>query len=111
MIRSSFTVCQQLMDHLWNEYCDTKKEEAMDQYDNLAMRPTDSYQAFKNNFVRLAGFTNKPKTTWKTEFKRKLTTYLRNALARDYRDPTCVVARTGKYQKHSTKSCFSLILE
>jgi hypothetical protein len=78
------------MDYLWNEYFDHKKQEdALDKWDALMLRPSDNFQTFRNSFVRLAGLTRKPKDTWKSEFKRKLTPYLQTALARDYRDKRC----------------------
>lgn len=77
-----------LMTHLWNEYYDTNQaEEALDEFAGLKLRSGGDYQAFKNNFVRLAGETGQPKTKWKTEFKRRLPTTLQIALAAAYIDP------------------------
>jgi hypothetical protein len=77
----------ELMDHLWNEYHDKAEEDNnLDAYDGLHMQPGADASAFRNDFVRLAGMVNKPKTEWKREFYRKLTTSLQSAVAREYLD-------------------------
>lgn len=77
-----------LMTHLWNEYYDPNQaEKALDEFAELKLRSGGDYQAFKNNFVRLAGETGQPRTKWKTEFKRRLPTTLQIALAAAYIDP------------------------
>jgi hypothetical protein len=79
----------ELMDHLWNEYHDKAEEDNnLDAYDGLHMQPGTDASAFRNDFVRLAGMVNKPKTEWKREFYRKLTTSLQSAVAREYLDDT-----------------------
>ena len=51
------------------------------------MKPGDSFTAFKNDFVRLAGECGKSKVEWKAEFKRRLPGTLQRALAPSYLDP------------------------
>ena len=76
-----------LMKHLWNEYYDPNQaEKALDEIADLKLRSGGDCQAFKNNFVRLAGETGQSKTKWKTEFKRQLPATLQIALVAAYID-------------------------
>lgn len=78
---------EQLLTHLWSQYRNpSKSEDALRDYNNLVMGPTDEFFDFKNTFVRLAGECRKPKAEWKTEFNRKLTIALKTAMAASYRD-------------------------
>lgn len=78
-----------LLAHLWNEYRDPlAKDRARSDFNKLELRPGGDYLAFKNNFVRLAGESGKPRSEWKSEFHGKiLIAALRTALAAAYVDP------------------------
>jgi hypothetical protein len=56
----------QLLTHLWSQYRNpNKSENAIREYSDLIMEPTDDFFRFKNTFVRLAGECRKPKAEWK----------------------------------------------
>jgi hypothetical protein len=75
------TTSEQLLEHLKNEYKDPNdKEQAIIDYNKLQLKEGDNVGVFKNKFVRLAGEIRKPKSEWKSEFRRKLTLYLRTQL-------------------------------
>jgi hypothetical protein len=70
----------ELLTHLANEYQDPNlAEKALHDFNSLNMKVGDDFKTFKNKFVRLAGQCRKPKSEWKSEFKRRLTTGLKVA--------------------------------
>jgi hypothetical protein len=78
-----------LLVHLWKQYYDpTTEQKALDEYDNLKLRPGDDFLAFKNDFVRLAGETGKPRSTWKHEFNRKLYDSFQRSMVPSFASPT-----------------------
>jgi hypothetical protein len=73
-------------------------EEALDEYNELYMKPGDDYAKFKNEFVRLAGECNKPRTEWKSEFKRKVLPAISDKMVMAFLDKKVAFeeyARTG----------------
>lgn len=77
-----------LLTHLWEQYCDPDKEQkALDDWDKLKQETSKNFLAFKNDFVRLAGECQKPRSSWKKEFNRKLTASYQRQLGVSYLDP------------------------
>jgi len=77
-----------LLSHLWAQYNNPNKEQdSLDDYDELKLQGRD-FLSFKNDFVRLAGECGKPRSSWKTEFNRKLTVGMQKTLLASYLDPT-----------------------
>ncbi|KAK4095774.1 hypothetical protein N658DRAFT_394608, partial [Parathielavia hyrcaniae] len=77
-----------LLAHLWRQYYDpTTEQMALDEYDNLKLKPGDDFLAFKNDFVRLAGETGKPRSTWKHEFNRKLYDSFQRSMVPSFASP------------------------
>jgi len=65
-------------------------EEARENFRNLTYQPGDSWNRFKNDFVRFAGESRKPRTEWKPELKDKIMIpSLLKQLADDFANP-CV---------------------
>jgi uncharacterized membrane protein YgcG len=82
------TTSEELLKHLKNEYMDPNdKEQAIIDYNKLKLEEGGNVNVFKNKFVRLAGEIRKPKSEWKSEFRRKLTLYLRTQLVGAFVDP------------------------
>lgn len=78
-----------LLTHLWEQYYDPDKEQkALDDWDKLKQETSKDFLAFKNDFVRLAGECQKPRSSWKKEFNRKLTASYQRQLGVSYLDPT-----------------------
>jgi hypothetical protein len=96
---------EKLMAHLWSEYNDPlQSEKSLTDFIELEMKPGDSFTAFKNDFVRLAGECGKSKVEWKAEFKRRLPGTLQRALAPSYLDPAVTFdqyVRLGAEISHS----------
>jgi hypothetical protein len=77
-----------LLAHLWRQYYDpTMEQKAFDDYDNLKLEPGDDFLAFKNDFVRLAGETGRPRSTWKHEFNRKLYSSFQRSMVPSFANP------------------------
>lgn len=75
----------QLLEWLYHEYHDhTAKRQAKRDYEALQMKPSDEFQTFKNEFVRLAGSRHLPKGDWKEELHAKITPALRDLLTVSY---------------------------
>jgi Zinc knuckle len=79
---------------LWRQYDDpTKEQRALDDYDNLKLEPGDDFLSFKNDFVRLAGETEKPRSTWKHEFNRKLYDSFQRSMVPSFANPAVTFDR------------------
>ncbi|KAK4182096.1 hypothetical protein QBC35DRAFT_396656, partial [Podospora australis] len=75
------------MDHLHESYHDpSRRENALDEYEKLVYKPSDGFNNFRNDFVRLAGECQRPKKDWKYEFNRKLTPSLKTQVSTQYLD-------------------------
>jgi hypothetical protein len=82
------TTAEELVRHLEQEYRDPNQaRHARDAYEALRMKPSDNYLRFKNEFVRLAGECGEARSSWKDQFKRRLTTTLQSNLAMAFCDP------------------------
>ncbi|KAM7182529.1 hypothetical protein V8F33_014243, partial [Rhypophila sp. PSN 637] len=82
------TTLEELLQWLQHEYVDqTAKQKARKDYEKLQMKPSDTLQGFKNDFVRLAGRTKKAKADWKDDFNDKLTVQLRDQMTIAFVNP------------------------
>ncbi|KAK4206993.1 hypothetical protein QBC37DRAFT_299689 [Rhypophila decipiens] len=82
------TTLEELLQWLQHEYVDqTAKQKARKDYDKLQMKPSDTLQGFKNDFVRLAGRAKKAKADWKEDFNDKLTVQLRDQMTIAFVNP------------------------
>lgn len=85
---SHIASADELLKHLWNEYHDPNvAEKSLEEFESLRMEPNDDFHKFKNTFVRLAGECGKPRSEWKKEFKRRITTTLQMQLASAFVNP------------------------
>ncbi|KAK4182200.1 hypothetical protein QBC35DRAFT_396447 [Podospora australis] len=86
------------MKHLHESYNDPNKlEDSREKFEKLTYKPADGFTNFRNEFVRLAGECQRPKSDWKYEFNRKLTPSLKTAVAKEYLDKT---VRFDEFVRH-----------
>jgi len=52
------------------------------------MKISDDFVKFRNNFIRLAGASHRPKANWKMEMRRKLPVALKNNITKEYLNHT-----------------------
>jgi hypothetical protein len=80
---------EELLDRCREEWGDPHEaEEARQAFRNLRYKPGDDWKVFKNDFVRYAGESNRPRDEWKAELKDKIEIpSLLLKLADDFDDP------------------------